>query len=154
MKLLPGFYSRRRSADMDRVLLDTNVLLDFVMVARPEHETVTTLVGRLLEGDADLCIVATSLKDVYYILTRTDGESVARQVVESLMVATRVLSVDDECCRQAIGSSEPDFEDGIIRAAAEIERVSFIITRDQAAFIGSRVPSISPADALRELPAT
>ena len=136
---------------MDSVLLDTNVLLDFLATTRPEHDVVVSLIRQLQEDGIGLCVAATSLKDVYYILGRTDGEPAARRAVESVLMTSIVLPVDDTCCRMALSSTEPDFEDGIIRAAAEIGRVDYLVTRDRGAFIGSAVPKVSPGDLLREL---
>jgi len=135
---------------MDKVLLDTNVLIDFLATARPGHGVAVDLMQRVLDDGFDLCVVATSLKDVYYILGRVDGESVARQAVESIMAVATILPVDDACCRVALASTEPDFEDGIIRAAAEIAQVRYLVSRDHHAFAGSWVPRIAPADLLRE----
>jgi len=136
---------------MARVLLDTNSLLDFLSTARPEHDLAVRLVRRLQDCHVAAFAVATSLKDVYYILGRSDGEPAARRAVESILATMIVLPVDESCCRAALASSEPDFEDGLIRAAAEAARVDFIISRDARAFVGSRVPRLSPADALVEL---
>jgi len=136
---------------MDSVLLDTNVLLDFYETPRPEHSTSAALLEALAVHGVVICAAATSLKDLYYIVARRLDEPSARRAAESVMATMVVLPVDAECCRQALASTEPDFEDAIIRAAAETARVDFIISRDAKAFVGSRVPRLSPADALAEL---
>ena len=59
-----------------------------------------------------------------------------------------VLPVDAECCGDAVASNEPDFEDAIIRAAAEQAHAEFIVSKDMAAFANSRVRRIVPADVL------
>lgn len=43
---------------------------------------------------------------------------------------------------------ETDFEDGLIRAIAELEDVNYIITRDSCAYATSRVPCASAAEYL------
>ncbi|MCL2470875.1 MAG: PIN domain-containing protein [Propionibacteriaceae bacterium] len=137
---------------MHKVLLDTNVVLDFLSSERPSHDLAVSLVTDLQATGIKLCLVATSLKDVYYILGRSDGEQAARQAVIALAGSMNILPVDASCCRQALTSTEPDFEDGIIRAAAEMADVDYVVTRDRRAFIGSQVPRITPADLKRELP--
>ena len=44
---------------------------------------------------------------------------------------------------RAFGSDEPDVEDGIVRATAELMGAEAIITRDDAAYKTSRVPSMT-----------
>jgi len=132
-----------------RVVLDTNVLLDFLNITRPEHDLAVALLGVLRRRGVDTCAVATSLKDIYYVLGRSDGKQVARAAVDSVLKTMMILPVDFDCCKRAGASTEPDFEDGIIRAAAEIAQADYLITRDTSAFEGSRVPQISPATAIK-----
>ncbi len=133
------------------VVLDTNVIIDLLDEERPEHGTAGVLIDRILAADGALRLAATSLKDLYYVLSRCGGEPLARRAVEAVMATMTILPVDDECCHRALRGSEPDFEDGLVRAAAEIARADYLVTRDRRAFAGSRVPRISPADLLREL---
>ena len=136
---------------MDRVLLDTNVLLDHFETPRPEHRTASALIDALIEHRVTVHVAATSLKDLYYILARRLSEPIARRAVESVLATMVILPVDQACCRAALAGTEPDFEDGLIRAAAEAARLDYLISRDTKAFVGSRVPRLSPADALVEL---
>jgi predicted nucleic acid-binding protein len=119
---------------MRKVLLDTNVLLDFFEASRPEHRTAVALMTALLEHGTEICVVATSLKDIYYILTRHADETTARRCVSTLIQTTTVLAVDALICQDAAVDVEPDFEDGIILACAGRADVDVIVTRDQAAF--------------------
>jgi len=136
---------------MDSVVLDTNVVLDFLSAVRADHSDAVSLVQALQKSGVRAYVVATSLKDIYYILGRSDGESVARTAVMSVLATMTVLPVDEVCCLRALSSNEPDFEDGIIRAAAEIARADYLVSRDARAFLGSHVPRLSPAEALRQL---
>ncbi len=54
-----------------------------------------------------------------------------------------VLPFGPEECIISADSNEPDFEDGMIRAAAELNDVDFILTRDVKAFNHSTVRSIT-----------
>ena len=69
-------------------------------------------------------------------------------------MATAVVScrVDEHIKREvdnmALNSGEPDFEDGIVRACAELNRADFIITRDKATFAHSKVRSVTASEYL------
>ncbi|MDR2973207.1 MAG: PIN domain-containing protein [Propionibacteriaceae bacterium] len=136
---------------MAKVIFDTNVLVDTFDENRPDHKTSKASIQLLLASDSSPCLAATSLKDLYYVLSRSLGEPDARAIIEIVSTVMTVLPVDENCCHHALSSSEPDFEDGIIRAAAEIAHADYLVTRDAQAFIGSTVPKISPTDLLREL---
>ena len=50
--------------------------------------------------------------------------------------------------RKSAESDESDFEGGLIRACAELNDASFILTRDGAAFRRSRVRAVSAKEYL------
>jgi predicted nucleic acid-binding protein len=137
---------------MVRTVLDTNVVLDFLDSGRPMHQTVVNLLRALVAVDADLCLAATSLKDVYYILTKVTDEPTARRAVAALTQTMTVMTIDTVTCDAALSNGEPDFEDGLVRACAEAYAADWIVTRDQAAFTGATVPRTDPATLLAALP--
>lgn len=139
---------------MPRVVLDTNVLLDFFDSTRTEHDLVVKLMSELVTNRHEICIVATSLKDIYYILTRQLDEATARRCVTVILETTTLLSVDPFICRQAVASHEPDFEDGIIEACAHRSQADYIVTRDKDAFAHSPQAKIAPVDLLQRLNST
>ena len=136
-----------------RALLDTNVVIDFLDSARPHHETAVDLLGVLIQLGAAVCVPASSLTDVYYVLRRTAGEPAARRAVGALVEALRVVAVDADICRAALASDEPDFEDGVVRACAESISAHWLVTRDQTAFAHAPVATVTPADLLARLTA-
>ena len=56
-----------------------------------------------------------------------------------------VAPVGEEECVLALKSNEPDFEDGQVRAAAELNDVSIILTRDADAFRYSMIRTMTSA---------
>lgn len=136
---------------MHRLLLDTNILLDAVLPGRPEREE-THQVLSLCNGGGDLGIACSlSLKDVYYIVSKRYDESTARRAVEWLTKLLIIGPVSAEECLDALASNEPDYEDGIVRACAELNDADFIITRDREAFAGSTVRAVSSSEYLEKV---
>lgn len=131
-----------------KLLVDTNILLDAAMAERAGWTAATLLVDEFAYGEAKGCVSALSLKDVYYVLGKYAGEAMSREFVRAVADLLEVLPVDAATCREAIGSDEPDFEDGLIRACAEKAGVDFIISRDEKAFKSSPVKRLSAQDYL------
>ena len=127
-----------------RVLLDTNVLLDFIQPDRPGFAASVQIFGAIAAGHVSALVCASSLKDVYYVARKVMGARRVREYLSTFMDLFEICSTDREACATALGSDEPDFEDGIIRAIAERERVDFIVTRDASAFRHAGVPATSP----------
>lgn len=126
-----------------RVLFDTNTLIDAVDATRG-HSEVTCQALRLCNGGGDMGIVSpTSLSDTYYVLRKSHGEPYAHQAIKNLAALLVILPFSAEECLIAVNSNEPDFEDGLIRAAAELNDIDFILTRDASAFRRSTVRAIT-----------
>lgn len=133
---------------MYRLLIDTNVMLDAVLSGRPGTDAAREVVN-LCSGNGEFGMAcALSFKDVYYIATRIHGEPWARNAVDKLMGLLVIAPVDAEVLDVAKRSNEPDFEDGIVRASAELNGADFIITRDKAAFAKSRIRAVSASEYL------
>lgn len=133
---------------MYRVLLDTNILLDSVIPNRPQHDEALTLL-KWCNGSGDYGFAAaTSFNDAYYVLCRAYDEAIAREALENLLGLVAVAPVSAEECERSLQGNEPDFEDGLVRACAELNGADFIVTRDEAAFAGSKVKSVTAREFL------
>ena len=126
-----------------RILFDTNVLIDYMIPARPGHDAAKRLFELSEWHSINVFVCAGSLKDAYYVTAKTLPERVSRGYIQDFIEAFDVLPFGEAECRTAAYSDEPDFEDGLVRAAAEINKVDFIITRDMKAFQHSTVRSMS-----------
>ena len=133
---------------MCRLMIDTNILIDAMIDDRPQTNEAVELLDRCNGWGEFGMASALSFKDVYYIIQRSKGERFARASVESLMGLVAVAAVDGEVGDEALRSNEPDFEDGISRACAELNGAYFIITRDKDAFANSKIRSVTASEYL------
>jgi len=121
--------------DLLRVFLDTNILLDCALKRVQWHQPADFIIKASARAQfMKAYIASTSLKDVYYICTRSGNETYARAVVELLMQSCEIVDVTRATCEQALACEEPDFEDGIIAAAAHQCHADVILSRDADAF--------------------
>ncbi len=125
-----------------KLLVDTNILIDAFDVDRPAHDDAVSLLSACGEqNDLEAIAPISSFKDMYYILSRLyKNERLAREAVECLM--GRAVTPVDLCGSygyDVLESDEPDFEDALIRIAAEREGADAIVSRDEHAFEGSAV---------------
>ena len=133
---------------MYRLMFDTNILIDAIVSGRPESDAARELLIWCAEKGGVALVCPLSLKDTYYVLNRDLSEKDSRAAVKSLMQAVRLTPVGMEECDMAIDSDEPDFEDGIIRACAELNDADFFITRDRQAYTRSKIKRLSAKEFL------
>ena len=126
-----------------KLLLDTNVLIDYAVENRPAHGKATELMERIARTEELGYVTSGSLKDFYYICRKHLGEPGCRALVRQFLVLLEVLPVGAAECHDSAYSDEPDFEDGLIRAVAERNGADFIITRDSGAFARSTARSMT-----------
>ena len=131
---------------MLNALLDTNILLDVAL--KREHCEVAK---KILEAGADgrhmaAFVAPLSLKDAYFIASRAISEPLARGFLRYVMECCHVLPVGESACVAALaeGFPEPDFEDGLIAAAAVEGGMDLIISRDDAAFNQLPIMKVHP----------
>ena len=136
---------------MHRVMVDTNVLIDLVSSSRPAHgRTVAAVVALLGSGDFEGCVLSSALKDVYCVYCRHYGdEPSARRAIRELRRMFALVNLTPSIVDAALDSDEPDFEDGLVRAAAELTDCDFLLTRDAPGFLSAGFEKVD-ADGLLE----
>lgn len=129
---------------MARVVLDTNIILDYLSATRERHHDAVDLLEVLLSSaDKTPVILATGIKDAYYILCRHyHDEVLVRARLEDFRALMEVAELTGSVLDAVFASDGPDLEGGIVRATAELLDAEAIVTRDASAYRGSRVPSM------------
>ncbi len=136
---------------MHRLLLDTNILLDCGDPLHESHDEAVRLVTRC-NGGGDMSIASShSLNDTYYIMKRIYDEPSARNAVRVLSDLVVVAPVSAEETLLALDSNEPEFEDGLVRACAELNDADFIISRDEKAFRKAAIRRVTAKEYLDEI---
>lgn len=136
---------------MDSVLLDTNFLLDLAISTRPGSVAARQVFDMSTNGTLAAYVASSSLKDFYYIARKELGEQNRREWISLFLDSFMAEGFSSAACRAALGSDEPDFEDGLVRALAESLSVDAIVTRDLVAYGGSKVPSMTPEKLLTSI---
>lgn len=134
-----------------KILVDTNVWLDLILHRAPFEEDSKGCLMACVEESVDLCVAATSLKDIFYITSKCLDTNRAYEAVRLVLEISSAASVDDLVCRKALELEKPDYEDGIIAAAAVADKVDAIVSRDVDAFSTLPVSRFTPTELLEHL---
>jgi len=126
-----------------RVLLDTNVVLDWLLDRKPWSDDALPLWQARDTRRVITYIAASILTDIFYIARRQIG-NVAALVGIDQSLALEVALVDKSTLLRARELPGSDFEDNVAIACAEAERLDFIITRNTDDFRHSSIRAIEP----------
>jgi predicted nucleic acid-binding protein len=129
-----------------RVLVDTNVVLDFLQDRVPFADNAVRLFERIDAGEIEGYIAATTITNIYYIVRRAAGRTVAQDAITQVLSDLNICTVDIEILKQALIFNFEDFEDAVQYACAMAYNVEAIVTRDASGFINSEIPVILPEE--------
>ena len=93
---------------------------------------------------------ASALTDIFYIARRQVGAASALAAIDRSL-ALEIMPVDKLTLLRARALTGSDFEDTVIIACAEAERLDFIITRNPDDFQRSQISVMTPADFVKLL---
>lgn len=124
-----------------RVLVDTNIVLDFLLEREPFFQDAELLFHAIDEGEVVGYVTATTLTDIFYIARRyTCNVEQARQAISELLTAMEICPVDRAVLKSAFDSSLDDFEDAVQIFSAIAQDLEAIVTRDAQGFLNSPIP--------------
>lgn len=129
-----------------RVLIDTNVVLDFLQEREPFVENAARLFERIDAGEIEGFIAATTITNIYYIVRRAAGRVVAQDAIMQVLSDLNICAVNLEILEQALALNFEDFEDAVQCACAVMHDVDAIVTRDASGFVNAKIPVVLPEE--------
>lgn len=134
-----------------RVLIDTNIVLDFLLGRSPFFQDAELLFQAMDEGLIDGYVTATTLTDIFYISRRhTRSIEQARQAVSEILTVMTICPIDRAVLEAAFHSGLADFEDAVQIFSAVGQGLEAIVTRDIQGFLSSPVPVLSIQELLQQ----
>lgn len=128
------------------LLIDTNVLIDYLGRKEPFFPSAQKLVIAGLFGDVKLWVPSQSIIDSFYVLKKyVESKRLQAAILKTLEVVTP-LDLTSDMVFRAASLAWDDMEDCLIALAAEKVGAAYIITRDINGFSRSMVPALSPND--------
>lgn len=155
---------------MRRIILDTNVLLDYfgVCCSDADHGIALELIAEIMRRSDGFLVTPTTLKDFEYLLSaqlkrevRDQKGSVSahdaaaifavsQSALETLADLSCVISLGEADCAMArvLCNTHADYEDNLIVAAALRLEDACIVTRDRKLLAHCPVACMNPSDCL------
>ena len=137
-----------------RILLDTNIMLDFFLERHPFYAESSRLFDAIAENAIEGFFSASSATDLFYLCRRhTQSIETARQILETTLALLTACPVTQTTLETAFNSALPDFEDAVQIACAVAQNLDAIVTRNSKDFQTDLISVMSIADVLRQIEA-
>jgi len=135
-----------------KLLIDTNIILDALMMRDPWAEAAQSLLLAVAEEKAEGYITASTMTDLYFLLRKHlhDNEK-ARQALLCFITSVNILDVTGMDCEKAFTLPISDYEDALLAYCGKRHKMDFIVTRNPSHFKGSPVKIIETDAILQKL---
>lgn len=136
-----------------RILFDTNVLLDLLLVRDP-HVREAALITEYVEAHRLTGVVAaTTITTLSYFVERAYSATQAREDIQNLLKLFEVASVGRKVLEDALAMGFEDYEDAVLHEAARAGQADGIVTRNTKDFDRAVLAIYSPLELLHVLQA-
>ena len=135
---------------MKRVLIDTDVILDFFFDRKPFSDHAAKVLSLCESREIKGFITSVIISNVYYLLRQTATHEKVIEKLKQLITITEVLTTDKEVILKALNSNFNDFEDALQNYSAELNGlIDLIVTRNVKNFKNSSLGVMTPDNYLK-----
>ncbi|MFQ5628527.1 MAG: PIN domain-containing protein [bacterium] len=129
-----------------KIMLDLNVLLDYIQKRKPHYHYSSIVLSEVLTGRLEGVIPAHALTTIYYIIARHNDKKRAEEAIDWILAHFEVAITDKPVFVRARELPIDDFEDGVVASLAEVSQSDLIVTRNLPDFEDSPISAITPQE--------
>lgn len=126
-----------------RVLVDTNVFIDYVARRHPFYKAWGQLNAMQVVGDVEIWTTPQSFSDAFYILSKEYSSEQLQRKFLGCLKFMNVCSTSLEDIELACNRCWSDYEDCLVAICAEKVKADYLLTRDKTGFVNSAIPTYS-----------
>lgn len=135
---------------VNKILVDTNVLLDYLLEREPFFEDAKEVILSCIDGNVKGCIAAHSISNMFFILRKDYSVKERREVLSNLCSIFDVEGIDKTKLLAGLANEDfSDFEDCLQMECAKALGAEYIVTRNIYDYESSEVTAITPKEYLK-----
>ncbi|MCB4235662.1 PIN domain-containing protein [Kaistella anthropi] len=130
---------------MDKVLIDTDVILDFLFDRKPFSEDAAQILSWCENGKIQGFVTSIMLSNIYYLLRKTAKHEKVIENLKMLLNIIDVITTNKDTVLDALHSEFKDFEDALQNFSAQnSNEIKVIITRNSKDYKTSNLAIMEP----------
>ena len=134
-----------------KLLLDTNVLIDYLGRRAPFFRDAERIMAAGYFGDAQLWASVQSFKDAHYVLSHYSDSAQVQDALARVTDLIHPVDMNGSDLTSGLRLGWGDLEDCLIALCAQKVGADYLVTRGGRGFDRSMVPSITPATWLEQM---
>lgn len=137
---------------MDKVLLDTDVMLDFFFDRKPFSEETSRILSLCEKEELKGFVTSVALSNMYYLLRKTAKHEKVMASLKMLLEIVDVVTTDKATVLEALNSGFKDFEDALQNFSAQNNQsIHIVITRNIKDYKTSTLSVMTPEMYLKSI---
>ncbi len=135
---------------MIKILIDTDVILDFFFDREPFSENAAKILALCESKEITGFVTPVIISNVYYLLRQTAKHEKVIEKLKTLVSIIEILIINKASILQALNSDFKDFEDALQNYSAELHNeIDIIITRNIKDYKNSSLSVMTPDNYLK-----
>ena len=134
---------------MDKILVDTNIIIDLLTKRKEFYKPASWLFTLSDNNELELAISSLTFANTYYMLSKELDSGKAKEILRKFKLLVKVLPMDDKIIDLSLNSDFKDFEDAIQYYTAIENKLDMIITRNLKDFKLSKIPVMTANDYIK-----
>ena len=132
-----------------KVFIDTDIILDVALAREPFFKN-SKMILVMAENNIIIGNISSNcIANIYYILRKVGGDSIARKFILGLVKYITVITIDHQNVLDAMKSKFSDFEDALQNYSAIEQQCEYIVTRNINDYKNSKLKVASPEDFIK-----
>lgn len=116
---------------MEKLFVDTNVIIDFLIDRYPFSEHAAKLFSLAINDKVELATSSLCIANLYFVIRKIEGHKKTIKLIQSLLGMMQILPVDHKIIQQSVHAGFSDFEDAIqYHTALQDEDIQVLLTRN------------------------
>lgn len=134
---------------MYKVLVDTNIILDFMFQRQPFYDKSEKVIALCEEKKINGYVTTSILMDLHYIIKRiTHSNADADMAINEITKVFNVIDISKKDIENSILEHNRDFEDFVIENCCNRNSIDYIVTRNTKDFVGRKTKIVEPSQLL------
>ena len=133
----------------DKLLLDTNVVLDLLGEREPFYTAAAKIATLADTGKIQIIVSALSYVTVYYLLSKFEDKEQVKEKIRKFKVIAETSDLSDKTIDKGLASKFTDFEDALQYYSSLKSNCNMLITRNVKDFKTADILVLTPDEYLK-----
>jgi len=113
-----------------KILFDTNIILDVLLLRKPYYTSATFLLSEVEQGNIEGYLCPTTITTIGCLVSKVKGANQAKRLIKNLLNIFNLTELSKSVFETACSHKISDFDDAVLHESARLSNIEGIVTRN------------------------